>query len=69
MFDGAEAISFGSPPGGSYASGTTVLLTAVPALGYAFDRWGNDASGTSLTASVTMNGNKSVVAYFRRIGP
>ena len=41
-----------TPPGGSYAAGTTVILTAVPAPGYRFDGWDGDASGVSPTFPV-----------------
>lgn len=51
---GAGTVSF-SPPGGSYDSGTSVTLTASANSGYTFDNWSGDASGTSVTVSITMN--------------
>jgi len=47
-----------------YEAGTTVTLTANPASGYEFDHWGGDTNGTSPTTTVTMDGNKTVTAYF-----
>jgi len=62
--------------GGGYASGTRVTLTAHPECRsswpwggcrayYRFERWSGDASGTSSSVSVTMNGNRSITARFR----
>jgi len=48
----------------TYEAGATVTLFANPASGYVFDRWSGDVSGTSKTASVTMNSDKSVTAHF-----
>jgi pectate lyase len=50
--------------GGSYAAGTVVSLTATPLLGNTFTNWTGDASGSSLTTTVTMNGNKTVSGVF-----
>lgn len=58
-----------SPDAGSYISGTIVSITAVPSNGYVFTGWSNDASGTSLTTTVTMTGNKSITANFVAITP
>ena len=56
-----------SPSSGTYDEGTQVTLTASPASGYTFDHWGGDASGTSSSTTITMNSNKSVIAYFAGI--
>jgi len=56
-----------TPPGGSYPSSTVVMLTAVPTLGYTFDHWSGDASGTSPSTTITMDSNKSATAHFKRI--
>ena len=56
-----------TPPGGSYPSSTVVTLTAVPTLGYTFDHWSGDASGTSPTTTFTTDSNKSATAHFKRI--
>jgi len=56
------------PNQNTYQSGTVVTLTASPASGYTFSNWSGDASGTSTTTTVTMNGNKTVTANFATIG-
>ncbi len=54
------------PPGGVYAPGTTVTLTAYPAAGQCFDRWlGGKGNPISSTTQVVMDGHKSVTAWFR----
>lgn len=50
----------------SYASGTSVTLTASPGSGYAFTGWSGDCSGTGACA-VTMNTSKNVIATFTAI--
>ncbi|MCD6512324.1 MAG: right-handed parallel beta-helix repeat-containing protein, partial [Thermoplasmata archaeon] len=53
-----------NPSGGKYDEGTVVTATAVANSGYVFDHWGGDASGTNPTIQITMDENKSIVAYF-----
>lgn len=53
-----------SPSGGTYAAGTVVTLTATPLLGNSFVNWTGAASGSSLTTTVTMNGNKTATGNF-----
>ncbi len=55
-----------SPDGGEFVRGTEVKLTAVPAEGYVFDHWTGDVAGTSKEATITMDGDKRVVAYFQK---
>lgn len=55
------------PPGGSYATGTVVSLTAVPSTGYVFVNWTGDAAGTQNQVEVTMDDYKSVKANFDEI--
>jgi uncharacterized repeat protein (TIGR02543 family) len=50
---------------GSYSEGAIATITASPAAGYIFTGWSGDATGTSGSTSVTMNGNKSVTANFQ----
>ena len=53
-----------NPPGGVYATGTVVTVTAHGIYGYAFASWGGALSGTVNPTTITMNGNKSVTANF-----
>jgi len=54
-----------SPSGGTYAEGDIITVTAHSAIGYTFDHWEGDATGTSSSISLTMSSDKNVVAYFR----
>jgi len=47
-----------------YNHNESVTLTASPATGYQFDHWGGALSGNTNPASLTMNGDKTVTAYF-----
>lgn len=53
-----------SPSATSYASGTVVTLTAVPASGFSFIGWSGAVTGSSSSVNVTMDANKSVTANF-----
>jgi uncharacterized repeat protein (TIGR02543 family) len=53
-----------SPNKPTYADGETVTLTATPNSGYTFSNWTGDASGSTNPITLTMNGNKTVVANF-----
>jgi len=53
-----------SPAGGSYASGTSITVTANPAIGYAFSSFSGAITGTTNPATLNVNGDKSVVANF-----
>lgn len=52
------------PWGGDYIDSTYALLTAEAATNYVFSSWEGDASGTSETTAVLMDGNKNVTAHF-----
>ncbi|MBI4306788.1 MAG: hypothetical protein HY678_10765, partial [Chloroflexi bacterium] len=54
-----------SPPGGAFAAGTPVTLTASPAPGYVFDSWSGDATGTAASIVVTVDRPKNITARFR----
>ena len=54
------------PASGSYGKDVVVDVVAIPASGYRFDRWEGSASGTSLTAQVTMDSSKTLVACFTK---
>ena len=53
-----------SPNQPSYVSGTVVNLTANANPGYHFVNWSGDVAGTSPSATVTMTGSKTVMAFF-----
>ncbi|MGD9118650.1 MAG: hypothetical protein PVJ08_07985, partial [Dehalococcoidia bacterium] len=52
------------PAGGTYASGTSVQLTAVADPGWTFDGWSDDLSGSTNPETILMNGDKTVTATF-----
>lgn len=47
-----------------YYSGTQVSINVSPILGWEFDHWSGDATGTSHTIVITMTSDKHVTAYF-----
>jgi hypothetical protein len=51
----------------TYDEGTVVTLTAIPDAGWLFDHWSGDVTGSTNPTSITMNGNKQVVAHFVEI--
>jgi YVTN family beta-propeller protein len=57
-----------SPSGGSYLSGCTVMITAIPNAGYAFSSWTgiglSSYTGSSNPAQVNMNGAVTEIANF-----
>jgi uncharacterized repeat protein (TIGR02543 family) len=53
-----------SPDAWSYALGTVVTLTAIPAAGYTFTGWFGVLSGTANPATVTMDARKTITAIF-----
>jgi hypothetical protein len=55
-----------SPSGGSYAPGTLVTATAVPAAGYRFGSWGGALSGTTNPTTLLVDANKTISATFVR---
>ena len=56
-----------SPSSGTYDSGDSVSLTAMPSAGYEFVSWSGHASGVSPAVEITMNSDKKVTANFRVI--
>ena len=52
------------PSEGTYKEGSSVTLNATPSGEYLFDRWSGDASGTSSSIDIQVDGNKNVVANF-----
>ncbi len=53
-----------NPPGGTYAAGTVVQITAQANSGYQFVNWSGDVTGTSNPTTVLMDRNKTVTANF-----
>lgn len=53
-----------NPPGGVYATGTVVTVTANPNYGYALSNWSGAFSGSVNPTNLTMNANQSVTANF-----
>ena len=53
-----------SPNATTYNSGTNVILTASPAIGYTFSSWSGDATGSKNPLTVNMNSTKKITANF-----
>ena len=53
-----------TPSAASYASGTSVRLTAAPAAGWEFVGWSGAVGGSATPATLLMDGNKIVTATF-----
>ncbi|MBF0099455.1 MAG: DUF1566 domain-containing protein [Desulfobacterales bacterium] len=53
-----------SPNKTTYSCNEIVTLTAMPNSCYSFSSWSGDASGTSSSTTITINGNKTVTANF-----
>jgi uncharacterized repeat protein (TIGR02543 family) len=51
---------------GTYDTGTTATLRAIPATGYWFAGWSGDLTGLTNPADITMDADKSVTATFTR---
>ena len=51
----------------SYQYGEVVTVTATAASNYEFSGWSGDLSGNTLTETLTMDGNKNIVANFVQI--
>jgi uncharacterized repeat protein (TIGR02543 family) len=65
----AACTATGGVCSGSYASGTTVTLTATPETGYSFAGWSGDCSGTATTTTVTMTAARNCSASFTASTP
>jgi hypothetical protein len=53
---------------GPYVYGDVVELTAVLTVGWSFDHWDGDLSGSANPATLTINGDKAVTATFTEVG-
>ena len=58
-----------SPDQADYIEGTAVSVTAVPDLGWQFDHWTGDLSGSANSATVVMDADKSIAAVFTAATP
>jgi uncharacterized repeat protein (TIGR02543 family) len=60
-----------NPPAGthSYAAGSQIKVTAMPAAGATFTGWSGAATGASSPVTVTMDGNKMLTANFTAYSP
>jgi len=56
-------------PAQGYSSGTPVKATAVPASGWVFDHWEGAAIGSATETTVTMDADKVLRAFFKKLGP
>lgn len=64
LYSGSISISLQQD---SYDYGTLLSLEASRNVGYIFLYWSGDASGTLVTTTITMNSDKSVTAFFRKL--
>jgi uncharacterized repeat protein (TIGR02543 family) len=53
-----------NPNQATYASGSSVILTATANAGYKFVSWSGDATGTTNPLTIIMNANKNITANF-----
>ena len=54
------------PSEGTYKEGSIVTLNAYPVGEYFFDSWSGDASGSSSSIDILVDGNKNIVANFSK---
>jgi uncharacterized repeat protein (TIGR02543 family) len=59
-------INCGTTCSASYANGTSVTLTAMPATGYSFAGWSGACRGTGTTCTVSMTRSRRVSATFKQ---
>ncbi len=53
-----------NPTGESQTTNSTVTLTAKPAIGYKFDSWAGDVTGTNIITTLKMDADKTISANF-----
>jgi hypothetical protein len=56
-----------SPPGGTFAAGTSLNLEATPGTYYAFKQWSGGVSGTANPLSITLWSNLNATAEFEEV--
>lgn len=60
-------IACGTTCSASHVDGTSVVLTAAPAVGSAFVQWGGDCAGTVATATVVLTAPRACTAQFEPV--
>jgi uncharacterized protein (TIGR03437 family) len=64
----SATMTFSPPtPDGFFPNGTSVTVTATPATGYKFVKWGGDLSGTYATGYLTMSGPHAITVYTQSV--
>jgi hypothetical protein len=61
--DGSGSVTK-NPDQPTYTYGTSVVLTAIPSIGWEFSYWTGDLSGSDNPETIVMNGDKVVTAHF-----
>ena len=56
-----------NPSTGIYTAGETVSILASPNQYYAFKNWSGGWNGTSLSVTITMDGDKNIIGNFEKI--
>jgi uncharacterized repeat protein (TIGR02543 family) len=56
-----------TPPDSAFSPGVKVILKAQPSLGWKFDGWSGDLTGTTNPDTVVMDGDKNITATFSAI--
>jgi uncharacterized protein (TIGR03437 family) len=64
---GAAIVADPASSDGYYDTGSLVLLTAMPALGFRIQRWSGDITGTASTAAVLVDGPKDILLLLDRM--
>lgn len=58
-----------NPNSAQYTYGTVVTLSASPSVGWIFNSWTGDLTGSQNPKTITINGNKAVTAHFSDNAP
>ena len=54
-----------NPSSGSYEEGTEITIRVSPNQYYEFDKWSGSWSGSENPLTITMDGNKTLIGYFK----
>ena len=60
-------IACGTTCSASHVDGTSVVLTAAPAVGSAFVQWGGDCAGTATSATIVLTAPRACTAQFEPV--